>query len=70
MNFDSFLFFPRSTTPIQRKGGKQQLLLFSSATEVKALIEALQLTTNSQRKTDERWFRWINGQTHHWMGDG
>ena len=38
----SFIF-PEVYDPIQRKGGKQQLLLFSSAPEVEALIDGLQL---------------------------
>lgn len=42
--------FPEVYDPIQRKGGKQQLLLFSSAPEVEALIEALQLTTSGRRE--------------------
>ena len=45
----SFIF-PEVYDPIQRKGGKQQLLLFSSAPEVEALIEALQLTTSGRRE--------------------
>ena len=42
--------FPEVYDPIQRKGGKQQLLLFSSATEVEALIKGLQLTTSGRRE--------------------